>query len=167
MVRLGSGCIHWSRSLTQSAFLEWEYWWERNPRGLFFFFFSPICFVLFLFLNISNLFLNAVFCFSTISKGRNPKPVFKMFFFFLCGSTTHSSYYPPLPLPLPMLHPLSQIPPKHLGLACSWSQFGFPSRTLSAALIADHRLARQWASPALLCSLLAIVNPGGKKYKEK
>lgn len=87
--------------------------------------------------------------------------------FSLRGSTTHSSYYPPLPLPLPTLHPLSCIPPKHLGLAFSWSQFGFPSRSLSTALVANHRLARQWASPTPLFSLLAAVNPGGEKKKSE
>lgn len=96
--------------------------------------------------------------FKLFPKGWIPNPFLKTFFL-ICGSTTHSSYYPPLALPLPTLHSLPQIPPKHLGLAHSWSQFGFPSRSLSAALVANHTLARQWASP----TLFALVNPGKKK----
>lgn len=145
MVRLGSGCIHWSRSLTQRALLEQECWWERNPQGHGFGFFWSICF-----LNISN-FLNAGFCslFSTVSKGRNLKSIPQDFFFFFFSTW---KYHTQLLLPSftsPPVHPLPRIPPKHLGLAPSWSQFGFPSRTLSAALVANHTLAKQWASPTL------------------
>lgn len=52
------------------------------------------------------------------------------FFFFLCGSTTHSSYYPPLPLPIPSPHPL---PSQTLGLGSfpnpAWFSLKEPSRS--------------------------------------
>lgn len=155
VVQLGSGHIHWSRSLTQCALLEWECWWERSPQGYGLGFFGSICS-----LNISNLFLNAAFCsfffFFFNCFQREASQIHSSRGFLLCGSTTHSSYYPPSPLPLLTPHPLPQIPPKHLGLAHSRSWFGFPSRSLSAALVANHTLAKQRAPP----SLRAVVNPG-------
>lgn len=76
VVQLGSGHIHWSRSLTQCALLEWECWWERSPQGHGLGFSGSICS-----LNIAN-FLNAAFCslFSTVSKGRHPKSIPQEFF---------------------------------------------------------------------------------------
>lgn len=106
VVHLGSGHIHWSRSLTQCALLEWQCRWDGSPQGHGLGFFGSICS-----LNISNLFLNAAFCslFSTVSKGRHPKSIPQgFFFFFFCVEVPHTALITLLhlsPSPLLILFP--------------------------------------------------------------
>lgn len=89
--------------------------------------------------------------------------------FSLRGSTTHSSYYPPLPLPLPTLHPLSCIPPKHLGLAFSWSQFGFPSKKPFHSSCCKPQISKamSFSNPSFLLAGCRESRRGKKKSEKK
>lgn len=170
MVRLGSGCIHWSRSLTQSAFLEWEYWWERNPQGHVFFFFSYLfCFGLFL--NISNLFLNAMFCsfFQLFPKEGIPNPSSRCFVFFYFSMW---KYHTQLLLPSftsPPPHASSSLPDPSqtlgFGLLLKPVWFSFKNPFRSCYCRPQISKAMSFSSPSLL--LTGHCESRGKKYKEK
>lgn len=161
MVRLGSGCIYWSRSLTQRALLEQECWWERNPQGHGFGFFWSICF-----LNISN-FLNAGFCslFSTVSKGRNLKSIPQdfFFFFFLYVEVPHTAL-----ITLLYLSSCSSSPPdpsQTLGFGSFLKPIWFPFKNPFRSSCCKPHISEAMSFSNPLRSLLAVVKPGNKKKK--
>lgn len=122
-------------------------------------FFGSICS-----LNISNLFLNAAFCsllffiFSTLSKGRHPKPIpQELVFFFLCVEVPHTAL---ITLPCLSPSPLSILFPGSLPNTWAWlipeASLVFLQGAFPAAPVANHTLAKQRAPP----SPCAVVDPG-------